>query len=125
MHYHGAGLENSSAGPTRDGQESILITMGFGQIQPAHHSKSGIADYPPFDFARSLLCADQRITPRLRPRSEMSSSTSLIGLQPSRGAYLFSSSSTTKTRGRAVPAVSLSSNILRSTMPTTNRFARS
>ena len=63
--------------------------------------------------------------PRLRPRSEMSRSTSLIGPLPSRGAYLLSSSSTTKTSGRAVPSDSFSSNMRLRTAPTTKRLARS
>ena len=58
----------------------------------------------------AVCCAPIRITPSERPRSAMSSSTSLIGLEPSRGAYLFSSSSTTNSSGLAVPAFSLRSN---------------
>ena len=73
----------------------------------------------------AVCCAPTRITPSERPRSAMSSSTSLIGLRPSRGAYLFSSSSTTKVSGLAEPVASFSSNIRFSTTPTTNRFARS
>ncbi len=40
----------------------------------------------------AVCCAPIRMMPSERPRSAMSSSTSLIGLEPSRGAYLFSSS---------------------------------
>ena len=49
----------------------------------------------------AVCCAPIRMMPRQRPRSAMSSRISLIGLVPSRGAYLFSSSSTTKSSGRA------------------------
>src|SRR5437899_177414 len=63
-----------------------------------------------------------RITPKLRPRSAISRTTSLIGLQPSRGAYLFSSSSTTKVRGWRVPCSSLACNNCLRTTPTTKRF---
>ena len=63
--------------------------------------------------------------PRLRPRSATSRRISLIGLDPSRGAYLFSSSSTTNCRGLATPEASLRSNAWRSTTPTTKRCARS
>ena len=48
-----------------------------------------------------------------------------MGDQPSRGAYLFNSSRTRKTRGRAVPAASFCSKSRFTTTPTTNRFARS
>src|SRR5581483_10078540 len=71
----------------------------------------------------AVCCAPIRITPRLRPRSAISRITSLIGLQPSRGAYLFSSSSTRNTSGCARP--SFCSTSLRTTAPTTNRFTRS
>src|SRR5437588_661939 len=40
-----------------------------------------------------------RSTPSERPRSAMSTSNSLIGLRPARGAYLFSSSRRTKRSG--------------------------
>ena len=40
----------------------------------------------------AVCCAPIKMMPRDRPRSAMSSSTSLIGELPSRGAYLFSSS---------------------------------
>ena len=60
----------------------------------------------------AVCCAPTRITPSERPRSAMSSSTSLIGEEPSRGAYLLSSSRTTKSSGLAVPAFSLRSNSL-------------
>ena len=40
----------------------------------------------------AVCCAPIRMIPSDRPRSAMSSSTSLIGELPSRGAYLFSSS---------------------------------
>ncbi len=63
-------------------------------------------------------------TPRLRPRSAISSTTSLIGLRPSRGAYLFSSSKTRKTSGSR-PPLSFSSIRRLTTTPTTKRFARS
>ena len=48
-----------------------------------------------------------------------------MGPEPSRGAYLLSSSSTTKTSGREVPSDSLSSNMRFRTAPTTKRLARS
>ena len=73
----------------------------------------------------AVCCAPIRMTPRLRPRSAMSSSTSLIGLQPSRGAYLLSSSRTRKISGRALPVRSFSSNRRLTTTPTTKRLARS
>src|SRR5262249_26075435 len=57
----------------------------------------------------AVCCAPTSTMPRLRPRSEMSSRTSLIGPDPSRGAYLLSSSSTTNTSGRDVPSPSFSS----------------
>ncbi len=62
--------------------------------------------------------------PSERPRSAMSSSTSLIGLLPSRGAYLFSSSIIVNSRPPA-PAASLRAVSAASTTPTTNRWARS
>ena len=73
----------------------------------------------------AVCWAPIRITPSERPRSAMSSSTSLIGEVPSRGAYLFSSSRTTKSSGRPVPAFSFSSNSVLSVTPTTKRCARS
>ncbi len=73
----------------------------------------------------AVCCAPIRITPSDRPRSATSSRICLIGLSPSRGAYLFSSSRTTNISGRAVPCRSLRANSPRSVTPTTNRCARS
>src|SRR5581483_6190819 len=50
---------------------------------------------------------------------------SLIGDCPSRGAYLFSSSSTRNSSGRGTPDASLASNVRLTVTPTTNRLARS
>ena len=55
----------------------------------------------------AVCCAPMRMMPSERPRSATSSRISLIGLEPSRGAYLFSSSSTTNSSGRAVPGALL------------------
>ena len=73
----------------------------------------------------AVCWAPIRITPSDRPRSAMSSRSCLIGLSPSRGAYLFSSSSMTNISGRAVPCRSLRANSPRSVTPTANRCARS
>ena len=73
----------------------------------------------------AVCWAPIRMMPRDRPRSATSSRISLMGLDPSRGAYLFSSSRTTNCRGRAWPERSFSSKALRRTTPTTNRLARS
>ena len=72
----------------------------------------------------AVCWAPMRMIPRLRPRSAMSSSTSLIGLLPSRGAYLFSSSIIVNSRLPG-PAASLRAVSAASTTPTTNRCARS
>ena len=72
----------------------------------------------------AVCCAPIRMMPSDRPRSAMSSSTSLIGLPPSRGAYLFSSSSIVNSSPPA-PAASLRAVSAASTTPTTNRCARS
>ena len=72
----------------------------------------------------AVCCAPMRMMPSDRPRSAMSSSTSLIGLPPSRGAYLFSSSSIVNSSPPA-PAASLRAVSAASTTPTTNRCARS
>ena len=72
----------------------------------------------------AVCCAPIRMMPSERPRSAMSSSTSLIGLQPSRGAYLFSSSIIVNS-SPPVPAASLRAVSAASTTPTTNRCARS
>ncbi len=55
----------------------------------------------------AVCCAPTRIMPRLRPRSATSSRISLIGDEPSRGAYLLSSSSTTNVSGRGGAALLL------------------
>ena len=73
----------------------------------------------------AVCWAPIRMTPSDRPRSARSSRICLIGLSPSRGAYLFSSSSITNISGRAVPWRSLRANSARSVTPTTNRCARS
>ena len=72
----------------------------------------------------AVCCAPIRMMPSERPRSAMSSSTSLIGLEPSRGAYLFSSSIIVNSSPPA-PAASLRAVSAASTTPTTNRCARS
>src|SRR5664280_537237 len=72
----------------------------------------------------AVCWAPIRMMPRLRPRSAMSSSTSLIGLLPSRGAYLFSSSIMVNS-GLPGPAASLRAVSAASTTPTTKRCARS
>ena len=73
----------------------------------------------------AVCWAPIRMMPSERPRSETSTRISLIGLPPSRGAYLFSSSSTTNRSGRCAPARSFSSKARRRVTPTTNRLARS
>ena len=73
----------------------------------------------------AVCWAPMRMMPRERPRSATSRRISLIGLDPSRGAYLLSSSSTTNCSGRAWPWRSFSSKAWRSTTPTTKRLARS
>ena len=72
----------------------------------------------------AVCCAPIRMMPSDRPRSAMSSSTSLIGELPSRGAYLFSSSIIVNSRPPG-PASSLRAVSAASTTPTTNRCARS
>ena len=63
-------------------------------------------------------------TPSERPRSAMSTNSSLSGPWPSRGAYLLSSSSITNRSGsRPVPC--FSSNTRETSAPTTNRCADS
>ena len=73
----------------------------------------------------AVCWAPIRMMPSDRPRSDMSTRISLMGLDPSRGAYLFNSSSTTNNNGRCWPARSFSSKARRSVTPTTNRLARS
>ena len=73
----------------------------------------------------AVCSAPIRTIPRLRPRSATSSRTSLIGLQPSRGAYRLSSSRTRKWSGSRRPIRSLCSNRRLIMTPVTNRFARS
>ena len=72
----------------------------------------------------AVCWAPIRMMPSERPRSAMSSSTSLIGLEPSRGAYLFSSSIIVNSSPPG-PAASLRAVSAASTTPTTNRCARS
>ena len=72
----------------------------------------------------AVCCAPMRMMPSDRPRSAMSSSTSLIGELPSRGAYLFSSSIIVNSSPPG-PAASLRAVSAASTTPTTNRCARS
>ena len=54
----------------------------------------------------AVCCAPNSETPSERPRSAISRSRPWSGLHPSRGAYLFSSSSTTNTSGREPPCCS-------------------
>ncbi len=72
----------------------------------------------------AVCCAPIKMMPSDRPRSAMSSSTSLIGELPSRGAYLFSSSIMVNSRPPG-PASSLRAVSAASTTPTTKRCARS
>ncbi len=72
----------------------------------------------------AVCWAPMRMMPSDRPRSAMSSSTSLIGELPSRGAYLLSSSIMVNRRPPG-PASSLRAVSAASTTPTTNRCARS
>ncbi len=72
----------------------------------------------------AVCWAPIRMMPRERPRSAMSSSRSLIGELPSRGAYLFSSSIMVNSRPPG-PAFSLRAVSAAITTPTTNRWARS
>jgi hypothetical protein len=72
----------------------------------------------------AVCWAPMRMIPSDRPRSAMSSTSSLIGEDPSRGAYLFSSSIIVNSSPPG-PAVSLRSVSARSTTPTTNRCPRS
>ena len=55
----------------------------------------------------AVCCAPISTMPSERPRSATSSRISLIGESPSRGAYLFSSSSTTNSSGLAEPGLLL------------------
>ncbi len=74
--------------------------------------------------SRADCWAPMRSTPRLRPRAAMSTRTSLMGLDPSRGAYLFSSSRTMNRSGsRPIPC--FSSKIRVTSAPTTKRWAAS
>ena len=57
----------------------------------------------------AVCWAPIRMMPSDRPRSDMSTRISLMGLEPSRGAYLFNSSRTTNSNGRWTPARSFSS----------------
>src|SRR6185437_8423141 len=72
----------------------------------------------------AVCWAPMRMIPSDRPRSAMSSTSSLIGEDPSRGAYLFSSSIIVNSSPPG-PAASLRSVSARSTTPTTNRCPRS
>ena len=107
QHDHGAGLEDPGPAAAGGGQEAVLGALGLGRRRagppPAARRSTRCGPRPRL----AVCCAPTSTMPRLRPRSEMSRSTSLIGPLPSRGAYLLSSSSTTKTSGRAVPSALL------------------
>src|SRR5207245_5294678 len=72
----------------------------------------------------AACCAPSNMTPKLRPLEAMSTSTSLIVLDPSLVAYLLSSSRSTNLNGSR-PFPCFSSKILLSNAPTTNRWASS
>ena len=101
-HDHRAGLQQPRASPRGREHPAVLGALGLGGIQPA-------AD-PDRAFSRTsgatrrrVCCAPTSRTPSDRPRCAMSISMSFSGLVPSRGAYLFSSSSTTTDSGSRWP----------------------
>ena len=121
---HRARLDDRGPLALHGRQEAVLAAAGLGRVEAADDADRRVGDDAALDLARRLL-APMSTMPSERPRSATSSRISLIGLDPSRGAYLLSSSSTTNCSGRAWPERSLSSNALRRITPTTNRLARS
>ena len=124
-HEHRARLRDPRPLPVRCGQEPVLGPRRPrpGRAGPRRESPSWRSRAAP-PRSRSAR-APTRIIPRLRPRSATSRRISLIGLVPSRGAYLLSSSRTRNSSGVRVPVSSLASNARFTVTPTTNRCARS
>ncbi len=78
----------------------------------------------PDGSANAVCCAPIKSTPSERPRWAMSINVSRIGDQPSRGAYLLSSSSTMIDKGnRPLPSFSSWTSLIKA--PTTKRCAAS
>ena len=108
LHEHAAGLEERGAGA------GGLVRKPYSPRSASAASRRPTTRNEALATTRrsislAVCWAPMRMTPRLRPRSAMSRTTSLIGLRPSRGAYLLSSSRTRKTRGsrRALPVLVL------------------
>ena len=115
---HRAWLGHGGADPLRSRQEPVLRPPGLGR---SSRPTTRIAEFDTMRRSTSLAvcCAPIRMMPSDRPRSAMSSSTSLIGELPSRGAYLFSSSIMVNSSPPG-PACSFRAVSAASTTPTTN-----
>ena len=120
---HRARPEERRAHAADPAEEAVLAALGLGRVQPADHLERGVRDDPPLDFARGLLRAEQRDAAANGRARRCRAARRGAGSSPSRGAYLFSSSSTTNTSGREPPCCSFCSIMRFSRTPTTNSCA--
>ena len=103
VEHHRAGQEARRALAQLGRQEPVLARLAG--VEPPDDLERGVADDRCRRRRPRCCWAPMSRTPRLRPRAAMSTSTSLIGLEPCRGAYLLSSSRTMKRSGsRPCPA---------------------
>ena len=84
---HGAGFGEGCACPLTGRQEAVLGSAGLGGVEAPDDLDAGVGHDPPFDLAGGLLGADQDDA-EARPRSAMSSRTSLIGTVALAGCVL-------------------------------------